>query len=301
MSSNQKLTFLVVTPPIVGRVNASMGSTSGYSSNDNDKSKWAEFNQVRRDFFYSKNLNDYIEELGLERYPNDIQVPETRMLTVYAYPEELNYPMFSERKDWFNLECFNKNSNQEQADLDPKFVNDTLNGKWSGKWIYFSLGTMGSVDVELMNRLLSILSNTNHKYVVSKGPKHEQIVLGSNMIGDRYVDQTRILPSMDLVITHGGNNTVGETMTHGKPMIVFPLFVDQFDNAQRIHETGFGIRLDPYKCTGDELLNAINQLLNDKKLSERMKNVSKRMRNSNRSEQLCDLIEQLLSKHVKLN
>ena len=29
MSSNQKLTFLVVTPPIVGRVNASMGSTSG--------------------------------------------------------------------------------------------------------------------------------------------------------------------------------------------------------------------------------------------------------------------------------
>ena len=29
MSSNRKLTFLVVTPSIVGRVNASMGSTSG--------------------------------------------------------------------------------------------------------------------------------------------------------------------------------------------------------------------------------------------------------------------------------
>jgi len=56
------------------------------------------------------------------------------------------------------------------------------------------------------------------------------------------------------------------TLFYGKPMIFLPLFDDQYDNAQRIHETRFGFKLDPHSCSDEELLNSIENLSNDKEL-----------------------------------
>ena len=66
------------------------------------------------------------------------------------------------------------------------------------------------------------------------------------MWGEEFLPQPAILPMVDLVITHGGNNTTTECFHHGKPMIAMPVFWDQYDNAQRVDETGFGVRLPTY-------------------------------------------------------
>lgn len=80
-------------------------------------------------------------------------------------------------------------------------------------------------------------------------------------------------------------------------MIVLPLFADQFDNAQRISETGYGIRLDTYGFTDEELIGAVDRLLADKKVQVKMKTAEKRMLNSgSKHELLADKVEQLMAK-----
>ncbi len=122
-----------------------------------------------------------------------------------------------------------------------------------GALIYLSLGSLGSADVGLMQRLVDLLAATPHRVIVSKGPLADQITLHGNQTGEGFLPQPAILPQVDLVITHGGNNTVTEAFHHGKPMVVLPLFWDQVDNAQRVQETGFGRRLATYDFEDSEL------------------------------------------------
>jgi MGT family glycosyltransferase len=138
------------------------------------------------------------------------------------------------------------------------------------KLIYLSLGSLGSADVELMRRLISVLGKSKHRFIVSKGPQHDQIELTDNMVGAQFLPQTNIIPKVDLVITHGGNNTTTEALHFGKPMILLPLFWDQYDNAQRMHELGFGIRLSTYSFTDQQMHQAIERLLNDQALLKKM-------------------------------
>ena len=108
------------------------------------------------------------------------------------------------------------------------------------------------------------------------------------------VPQTKVLPKVDLVITHGGNNTVTETFYFGKPIIVMPLFVDQFDNAQRVHDKGFGIRMNPHQCTREELNNSINKLVYDDDLNLKLKKISERIQAEVKLGKVGELIEKLI-------
>ena len=162
-----------------------------------------------------------------------------------------------------------------------------------GSLIYLSLGSLGSADVDLMRRLVDVLGRTPHRFIVSKGPQHDQYELADNMWGDHQVPQTNVLPLVDLVITHGGNNTTTEAFHFGKPMIVLPLFWDQYDNAQRVHETGHGVRLDTYRFTDEQMTGAIDRLLGDTALRDRMAATAKVVQGRSGTHRAADLIEQV--------
>jgi len=214
-------------------------------------------------------------------------MPESPYLNLYLYPAEADYPR--ERPlgpTWHRLDSCVRATDTEWA------VPPNLAGR-PGRLIYLSLGSLGSADVGLMQRLVDALGRTDHRVIVSKGPLGEQIRLHDNMTGEALLPQPAVLPLVDLVITHGGNNTVTEAFHHGKPLVVLPLFWDQVDNAQRVAETGFGVRLPAYDASDAELIGAIERVLADRALASRLAAISARLRADPGTVRAADLIERL--------
>ena len=162
-----------------------------------------------------------------------------------------------------------------------------------GALVYLSLGSLGSADVELMQRLVDVMGTTRHRVVVSMGPLADEIRLHDNMVGAGFLPQPAVLPQVDLVITHGGNDTVTEAFHHGRPMIVLPLFWDQVDNAQRVDETGFGVRLSTYGFRDEELTGAVERLVGDASLGARMAAMSARIQGTSGTSRAAELIERV--------
>jgi MGT family glycosyltransferase len=231
-------------------------------------------------------FSDFCVQRGAPPLPAMEMIHESPWLNLYLYPRELDYPRgVALGRTWHNLETCVRATDAPWEPPDP------VGGR--GRLIYLSLGSLGSADVELMRQLVALLADTPHRYIVSRGPRHDEYELADNMIGEEFLPQTSVLPHVDAVITHGGNNTVTECMWFGKPMLVLPIFWDQHDNAQRVHETGYGLRLPTYSLDGDRLVGAIDRLLTDGTLRERVRAAGARLRERPGTDVAAGLIERV--------
>ncbi len=256
---------------------------------ENDAEGWAEFRAEYRRTHEAlwREFDAWVQAQGAKPLP-PMEFIHSGDLNLYVYPEELDYV---ERRpleaDWHRLDSSVRETETELPELPSGFTDG------SKPLVYFSLGSLGSADVSLMRRVIEALGALPVNVIVSKGPLHDEIELADNMWGGEFIPQTTLLPLVDLVITHGGNNTVTESMHFGKPMILLPLFWDQYDNAQRVHERGFGRRLSTYGFTADELRSTVQELLGDTGLRERLARIGEAVRGRDGLRRAADLLEEL--------
>jgi MGT family glycosyltransferase len=254
---------------------------SGYPTAD--PSGWDEFRQRYRELHepLHREFSAFCQDRGAPALPDLEFIHESEYLNFYLYPAEADYERsLPLAPTWHRLDsCVREVEREFEAPLGDAAL------------IYVSLGSLGSADVDLMSRLVAVLAATPHRYLVSKGPQHELIELAPNMTGAEFLPQPAILAEVDLVITHGGNNTVAEAIHFGKPMIVLPLFWDQYDNAQRVAECGFGVRLATYEFEDEQLREAIDQLLAAE--NPQLRDASARLRASPGTVKAAELIQEL--------
>jgi MGT family glycosyltransferase len=270
---------------------------SGYPAAD--RSGWEAYrDELRRTHADMHAAFDaFCRERGAPGLPDLEFIHESPWANLYLYPDEADYARARPLTGWTNLQA-SVRATDDAWEL-PEPIASPRSSPASprsgdGPLVYLSLGSLASADVALMQGLIDTLAATRHRVIVSMGPQHDQLRLADNMAGAEFLPQTSILPQVDLVITHGGNNTVTEALYFGKPMVALPVFWDQYDNAQRVDETGFGIRLDTYGHAPEELTGAIDRLLADEALAARLAATSRRLQAVPGTVTAADAIEQVL-------
>lgn len=249
-----------------------LGLPSKLDKNNETHMEWIRKANSIRETVYN-DYNSYWRSFGLPDLPKSPMscIPLSPYLNLYMYPEEIDYTE-SKLEHWVRCDSMVRDQKANKFKIPEKLQNKP------GKLIFLSLGSLASSDVVLMKRLTTMLADSPHRFIVCKGSFHDQYELPDNMWGDKYVPQLEVLTVIDLIITHGGNNTLTESFYYGVPgFIVCPLFGDQFDNAQRMEEKGLGIRLDPYNCSKEDLHKAIETMLGKEDVRARMKAASLRM------------------------
>lgn len=262
-----------------------------------NRSEWAsfdaEYERTHREMWNA--YNAWVMEQGAPALPDLEFIHTSEAANLYVFPEEADYtndrPLGA---NWYRMD-----SSVRETDQDYVIPAAVADRPGDSALIYLSLGSLGGADVELMRRLIDVLGRTRHRFIVSMGPQHEMLTLAPNMVGSEFLPQTKVVPQVDLVITHGGNNTTTESLHFGKPMILLPLFWDQYDNAQRMDELGFGVRLSTYAFTEDQMNAALEKLLGDSDLRARLDSIGERIRSRDGLRRGADVIEAVGNAHLE--
>ena len=131
--------------------------------------------------------------------------------------------------------------------------------------VYVTLGTVFNVESgDLFERVIGGIRDLPVDVVVTVGRQIAPAELGShpdNVHIAQFLPQSLILPHCAAAVVHGGSGSVTGALTHGIPMVVLPMGVDQPNNAARAEQLGVGIRLDPVTATPGDVAEAVSTVL----------------------------------------
>lgn len=113
--------------------------------------------------------------------------------------------------------------------------------------VYLSFGTvfgyMSSAG-EVYRAALEAAGKLNARVLMTVGRRFDRSELGDvpeNVHVEGWIDQSVILDRADLVVCHGGSGTTYGALAAGVPLVIVPLFADQFANGARVSGAGAGL------------------------------------------------------------
>ena len=144
--------------------------------------------------------------------------------------------------------------------------------------LYVSYGSLGAGDTELLKRVIAAIGTLELRALVNVGDYMDAYdAVPDNVQIASWYPQPSVIPQVDAVIHHGGNNSFTECLYFGKPAIIMPYVWDGHDNATRVQETGHGFKLHRYDWTDAELAGKINAMLTDPAMKAKLAATSRHM------------------------
>lgn len=230
-------------------------------------------------------FNSFLESTGERPYPLGQFFEASPYMNLLLYPRPIAYRR-SKSLDPALFQYIEGCVRQEDDYDVPVFEKNN-----DGPLLYISFGSLGAGDTELLKRLIRLVGGSPYRALVNVGDYGDSYTdIPGNVIAKSWFPQPSVIPKVDLVIHHGGNNSFTECLYFGKPAIIMSYVWDGHDNGMRVQETGHGLRSDRYDWSDAEMLEKIRTCLTDRKMAERLRSISAHMQSGNGQEKAACII-----------
>lgn len=143
------------------------------------------------------------------------------------------------------------------------FPYDRLTGQ---PLIYASLGSVQNTKYPLFRCIAAACAGLDVQLVITHGggmsAEAAQSLPGQPLVVS-YAPQVEVLANAQLTITHGGLNTILDSLSQGVPLVAIPITFEQPGNAARIRWTGTGKTIGLRHLNVSRLRKAIQQVLTE--------------------------------------
>jgi len=237
-------------------------------------------------------FNGFLAACGEAPYPLGQFFEASPYLNLLLYPEPVRY----ERRNPLDPRTFHYLEGCVRVDTPYEIPKFEANNR--APLLYVSFGSLGSGDTALLKRIIALIGTLPYRALVNVGDYIDAYdAPPPNVHLASWYPQPSVLPLVDAVIHHGGNNSFTECLYFGKPAIIMPYVWDGHDNAMRVQETGHGLRMHRSNWTDDELAGAIETLLTDAEMGARLADTCDHMQEENGAEKAARLLDRLARAH----
>lgn len=212
----------------------------------------------------------------------DYQLPTLDMRTFFTHAEALNL-VFLPRAFQPQGETFDERfvfvgpSIFARQDAEP-FPIDRLADRPT---LYISLGTIFNRHPDFFTLCFQAFGDQPCNVVIAHGSSIDPMTLGpvpQNVLLASHVRQLELLPYTSVFLTHGGMNSVMESLYHGVPMVVIPPMMEQAQTAQQVQKLGLGVALHPDTLTVETLREAVTRVCSDPTIRMRTRSMQHTVR-----------------------
>jgi MGT family glycosyltransferase len=246
--------------------------------------------------------------------PDDLRSPETSRAARTSYLAELQLAVGLEPMEWpfdsphLVLVFSTATLLGQNSDLPPHYraVGPALGQRDASipfPWeelrerprVLVSLGTVSRDRGQAFYAtVVEALGGTNVQVILSAPP---ELVPEAppNVLVRPYVPQLALLPHVDAVVCHGGQNTVYETLAHGLPLVLAPIMADQPENSRQVADAGAGIVVPFRGVTSRELRVAVAAVLSEPRYQEAAERVKTSFDAAGGAPAAADALEELVS------
>jgi MGT family glycosyltransferase len=133
--------------------------------------------------------------------------------------------------------------------------------------VYVSLGTLFNAAPDFYRDCFAAFSGMDAQIVLSVGSRISADTLGpppDNVLVRSHVPQLEVLQRASAFVSHGGMNSVSESLFHGVPLVVIPQMSEQEIVGRRVEELGAGVVLERDAVTPSALRASVERVLADR-------------------------------------